>query len=38
MQMTSEQEDKFTRKYYRDLSHLTKNETSKSKKGLNFLN
>ena len=32
----SEKEDKVTRKFYRDLSHLTKNETSKNKKKYNF--
>ena len=33
----SEKEDKFTRKFYRDLSCLTKNETSNNTKRLNFL-
>ena len=33
----SEKEDKVTRKFYRDLSHLTKNETSNNTKRLNFL-
>ncbi len=32
----SEKEDKVTRKFYRDLSHLTKNETSNNTKRLNF--
>ena len=32
----SEKEDQVTRKFYRDLSHLTKNETSNNKKRLNF--
>ena len=32
----SEKEDKVTRKFYRDLSLLTKNETSKNKKKYNF--
>ena len=32
----SEKEDKVTRKFYRDLSRLTKNETSNNTKRLNF--
>ena len=32
----SEKEDKVTRKFYRDLSRLTKNETSNNTKTLNF--
>ena len=32
----SEKEDKVTRKFYRDLSRLTKNESSKNTKRLNF--
>ena len=32
----SEKEDKVTRKFYRDLSRLTKNETSNNSKRLNF--
>lgn len=32
----SEKEDKVTRKFYRDLSRLTKNENSKNTKRLNF--
>ena len=32
----SEKEDKVTRKFYRDLSLLTKNETSKNTKKYNF--
>ena len=32
----SEKEDKVTRKFYRDLSHLTKNETSNNTKRLKF--
>ena len=32
----SEKEDKITRKFYRDLSRLTKNESSKNTKRLNF--
>ncbi len=32
----SEKEDKVTRKFYRDLSSLTKNETSNNTKRLNF--
>ena len=32
----SEKEDKVTRKFYRDLSRLTKNETSNNTKKLNF--
>ena len=32
----SEKEDKVTRKFYRDLSLLTKNETSNNTKRLNF--
>ena len=32
----SDKEDKVTRKFYRDLSHLTKNETSNNTKRLNF--
>ena len=32
----SEKEDKVTRKFYRDLSHLTKNKTSYGEKRLNF--
>ena len=32
----SEKEDKVTRKFYRDLSLLTKNETSKNIKRFNF--
>ena len=32
----SDKEDKVTRKFYRDLSRLTKNETSNSTKRLNF--
>ena len=32
----SEKEDKVTRKFYRDLSRLTKNETSNSIKRFNF--
>ena len=31
-----EKEDKVTRKFYRDLSLLTKNETSNNTKRLNF--
>jgi len=34
----SDKEDKVTRKFYRDLSHLTKNDTSKNKKNITFLN
>ena len=34
--LPSEKEDKVTRKFYRDLSHLTKNETSNNTKRLNF--
>ena len=33
----SDKEDKITRKFYRDLSHLTKNKTSNNTKRLNFL-
>jgi len=33
----SEKEDKVTRKFYRDLSRLTKNETSNNTIRLNFL-
>ena len=32
----SEKEDKVTRKFYRDLSRLTKNETSNNIKRFNF--
>jgi len=32
----SDKEDKVTRKFYRDLSHLTKNDTSKNSKKYNF--
>ena len=32
----SEKEDKVTRKFYRDLSRLTKNESSNNTKRLNF--
>ena len=32
----SDKEDKVTRKFYRDLSHLTKNDTSKNTKKYNF--
>ena len=32
----SDKEDKVTRKFYKDLSHLTKNKTSNNKKRLNF--
>lgn len=32
----SEKEDKVTRKFYRDLSRLTKNEISNNSKRLNF--
>ena len=32
----SEKEDKVTRKFYRDLSRLTKNEISNNTKRLNF--
>ena len=32
----SEKEDKVTRKFYRDLSHLTKKETSNNIKRFNF--
>ena len=32
----SEKEDKVTRKFYRDLSRLTKNENSNNTKRLNF--
>ena len=32
----SEKEDKVTRKFYRDLSRLTKKETSNNTKRLNF--
>ena len=32
----SEKEDKVTRKFYRDLTNLTKNETSNNTKRLNF--
>jgi len=32
----SDKEDKVTRKFYRDLSHLTKNKTSKNTKKYNF--
>ena len=32
----SDKEDKVTRKFYRDLSPLTKNETSNNTKRLNF--
>jgi len=32
----SEKEDKVTRKFYRDLSRLTKNKTSNNTKRLNF--
>ncbi len=32
----SDKEDKVTRKFYRDLSHLTKNVTSKNTKKYNF--
>ena len=32
----SEKEDKVTRKFYRDLSLLTKNKTSNNTKRLNF--
>ena len=32
----SEKEDKVTRKFYRDLSRLTKNNNSKNKIKLNF--
>ena len=32
----SDKEDKVTRKFYRDLSRLTKNETSNNTKRLNF--
>ena len=32
----SDKEDKVTRKFYRDLSHLTKNEYSNNKKKYNF--
>ena len=32
----SEKQDKVTRKFYRDLSHLTKNESSKNTKKYNF--
>ena len=32
----SEKEDQVTRKFYRDLSRLTKNETSNNSKRLNF--
>ena len=32
----SEKEDKVTRKFYMDLSNLTKNETSNNTKRLNF--
>ena len=34
----SDKEDKVTRKFYRDLSHLTKNDTSKNTKNITFLN
>ena len=33
----SDKEDKVTRKFYRDLSRLTKNENSNNTKRLNFL-
>ena len=33
----SEKEDKITRKFYRDLTRLTKNKNSKNIKKLNFL-
>ena len=33
----SDKEDKVTRKFYRDLSRLTKNKTSNNTKRLNFL-
>ena len=32
----SDKEDKFTRKFYRNLSRLTKNESSNNTKRLNF--
>ena len=32
----SDKEDKVTRKFYRDLSRLTKNKISNNKKRLNF--
>ena len=32
----SDKEDKVTRKFYRDLSRLTKNKTSNNTKRLNF--
>ena len=32
----SDKEDKVTRKFYRDLSNLTKNDTSKNTKKYNF--
>ena len=32
----SDKEDKVTRKFYRDLSHLTKNDTSNNSKKYNF--
>ena len=32
----SDKEDKVTRKFYRDLSHLTKHKTSNKTKRLNF--
>ena len=32
----SEKEDKVTKKFYRDLSRLTKNKTSNNTKRLNF--
>ena len=34
----SDKEDKVTRKFYRDLSHLTKNDTTKIQKNITFLN
>ena len=32
----SDKEDKITRQFYKDLSYLTKNETSNNTKRLNF--